>query len=383
MSYLSEVHITVIGKTGVGKSAVGNTILGMNRFPVGSGSSSVTRRCQRETAVVTGRTVTVVDTPDFFHSTHEDDLISEINKSVTWSPPGVHAFLYVLKPGTFTKQEAETVSKFTQTYGEEVLRHTVILFTHGDQLQRVEIGTLISQNESLRNVVDHCGGRFTVLNNEAPTDTQQVHYLLQIIDRMVRANENSFYTLEMLQEAQRRAEEQREMSLAQQLRQEESARIKHQEDLERAVRDTEIRVRKEYEEKLKKTRAATKKTVVSTHLCTIIFFSVAFGFMFKTMYPDRWTWVLGCVLGASSTAGGLITGKTLALVQRSPFMMSCIITHQVCPNVNNQWKTVFITACAGLVGSSIMYIGSNETPVIVFGFLGGGFPAFTALRAHG
>lgn len=248
MSNFREARIALIGKTGVGKSAVGNTILGTSRFTVGSGSSSVTGRCQKETAVIADRRVTVVDAPDFFHSTDEEDLVSEMDKSVTLSSPGVHAFLCVLKPTTFTKQEEETVSQFKQTYGEEVFRHTIVLFTHGDQLQRVDINRLISQNEALMNLVRLCGGRFTVLNNKAPADREQVYYLLGLIDRMVSENQNSFYTLEMLQEARRRAEELREMSLTQQRRQEEIATIKHQMDLERAKKETEIRVRKEMEE---------------------------------------------------------------------------------------------------------------------------------------
>lgn len=136
MSNFREAQIILIGKTGVGKIAVGNTILGTSRFTVGSGSSSVTRRCQKDTAViadrrvtVADRRVTVADTPDFFHSTHKEDLVSEMDQSVTLSSPGVHAFLYVLKPTTCTTQEAETGSQFKQTYGE-VFRYTTFLFIH-------------------------------------------------------------------------------------------------------------------------------------------------------------------------------------------------------------------------------------------------------------
>ncbi|XP_060761184.1 GTPase IMAP family member 9-like [Neoarius graeffei] len=319
MSHLSKVQITLIGKTGVGKSAVGNTILGRTSFTSTSGSSSVTRRCQKESAVIEGCTVTVVDTPDFFHSTHEEDLVSEIDRSVMLSSPGVHAFLYVLNPTTFTKQEAETVSRFKQTYGEEVLRYTIVVFTHGDELQlhRVDLGTLISQNESLMNLVTLCGGRFTVLNNEAPADREQVYYLLDMIDRMVSGNENGVYVLEMLQEARRRAEEQREMSL-------ESARKKHQRDLERVKRETEMRVRKELEEELEKAGAGAERAdknraegemeissveqelqerewkliynerkgkwwliLQTNELLFILFFSVAFGFLLSEMSADR------------------------------------------------------------------------------------------------
>lgn len=101
----------------------------------------------------------------------------------------------------------------------------------------------------------------------------------------------------------------------------------------------------------------------------IIIFSIVSAFILSEISADSWACVSGCVLGASATTGGLITGKTLALVQRK-FRMSCIIK-------------VFITICGGLVGSSIMYIGSKEIPVIALGLLGGGIVAHTTIpRAH-
>ncbi|XP_046699618.1 GTPase IMAP family member 7-like [Silurus meridionalis] len=315
----------------------------MNRFPVGSGSSSVTRRCQKESVVLTGRTVKVVDTPDSFLFTHKEDpedLVSEIEQSVRLSSPGVHAC--VLKPTTFTKQEAETVSQFKQIYGEEVFRHTVLVFTHGDQLHGVRMDMLIRQNVYLMDLVSLCGGRFTVLNN-ALNDRDQVYYLLDIIDRMVSGNENKFYTLEMLQETQRRTEEQKEMLLAQQ------PKHQHQMDLERAKRETEIRVRKEIEEEMRVRAVNEEEEKNSTtgendvddeeqkiskksldledvvkwcvsqqkYICVIAFFSLIVGGMFSSGSTDRWAFVCGCGLGGSAER------KIWVLMWRIQFRTSC------------------------------------------------------------
>ncbi|XP_062873672.1 GTPase IMAP family member 9-like [Trichomycterus rosablanca] len=317
----TECTIVLLGKTGVGKSSAGNTILHMKSFAAGLSSIYVTKQCQKQSAVISGKKWTVVDTPDYFYSTHDEDLSSEIERSVALSPPGVHAFLFVLKPTTFTEQEADTVSQFQLSYGEEAFRYTMIIFTHGDLLDE-DMETLISENESLQSLVSRCGGRFHVLNNKDLSDRQQVYQLLEKINNMVSANGNSCYTLEMLQEAERRAEEQRRRILEEQQRKEERERMEHQANLEKARRETEIRVRKEMDEILEKTRAEIeanqnlalaeeeKKKVSSydlKHLCVGVF-SLVLVYALRRYCKDFVLWVWS---GWVSSISGTDHGKDL------------------------------------------------------------------------
>ncbi len=209
---LSSRRIVLLGKSGVGKSAAGNTILGDKEFRSEQSMNSVSSESSVKHATVSHRSVSVVDTPGFF-DTHmkQKELVMEIARSVYLSSPGPHAFLIVLRVNDrYTEQEQQIPQMIEMMFGEEVLKYSIILFTHGDLLKEKSSEKLIEESTALRHVVQQCGGRFHVFNNTDERNRQQVNDLLQKIDTMIEQN-RGHYSNEMYEDALRfrQAEEKR------------------------------------------------------------------------------------------------------------------------------------------------------------------------------
>uniref|UniRef100_A0A673YP58 AIG1-type G domain-containing protein n=1 Tax=Salmo trutta TaxID=8032 RepID=A0A673YP58_SALTR len=173
-----------------------------------SSPESVTSHCIKQSGMVAGKKINVIDTPGLFDMKLTDtEMKSEIEKAIYMSVPGPYAFLLVIRLGRFTEEEQNTVKWIQRNFGEEASMYTILLFTHGDQLKGKSVEEFLAESKDLQKLINICGGRYHSLINDKRKDNTLVSELLKKIEEMVSRNGGKHYTNEMYQEAQMKIEE--------------------------------------------------------------------------------------------------------------------------------------------------------------------------------
>ncbi|XP_077576023.1 uncharacterized protein LOC144198729 [Stigmatopora nigra] len=273
-----ELRLVLLGRSGAGKSAAGNVILGRNEFESRPDSLvAITQECDKKKAVVAGRRVAVLDTPDWFHSERTpDEVRSQISSCVALSSPGPHAFLLCVPVDQPAKVELQALASLEAVFGSDVVKkHTVVLFTHADLLRKngnyssVE-AYIADQRGDLLKLVEKCGDRYHVL--ERDVHGRNVGELLEKVEQIAHEAGGQCYSSPAFQEAEnlvremqaeitreRKRKKQEDDGLAEQFRGERRSLYPYMQ----TVAEAEEEVR---EEDVEKTRAQAERSVSSMNI---------------------------------------------------------------------------------------------------------------------
>ncbi|KAM9384105.1 GTPase IMAP family member 8 [Pholidichthys leucotaenia] len=187
---IPQLRMVLLGSRSVGKTSVGNTILGFKEQEDGIRTAhSVARR-----GFVDKTEITLVDTPGWWKGFSVFDTPEAIKEEVMHSmflcPPGPHIFLLVIDAdASFNAKNLDAVKSHIEILGEEVWKHTFIVFTRGDWLGTHTIEQYIEgEGEALQCLAEQCGNRYHVINNKNANDSPQTTELLEKIIETVAGN---------------------------------------------------------------------------------------------------------------------------------------------------------------------------------------------------
>ncbi|XP_063056314.1 GTPase IMAP family member 9-like [Engraulis encrasicolus] len=186
---MTEVRILLVGWVSSRKMSSQNTILGTEELVIRRTTSSHLRSGEAD-----GMKVSVVDTPGWWkyfpaHSTPAW-VREQLKESLTLGSGPPHAVLLAVPADTTFLEEQRKITEdnMRMMFGEQVWKHTIVLFTCGDLLGDTSIEEHIeSEGQPLNWLVEKCENRYHVFDNVNRGDGSQVTELLEKVKDMVAA----------------------------------------------------------------------------------------------------------------------------------------------------------------------------------------------------
>ncbi|KAL0180571.1 hypothetical protein M9458_022977, partial [Cirrhinus mrigala] len=189
------VRIVLVGWVLSGKTSTVNTIFNNEKIETGG-----TQKCPKYSGVVNGRSVIVLDTPSWWKyfppkfnpKFAQAAILESVGQLQHMQYP--HAMILVIPADTsFRNEQKRIIKQYMARLGDDVWRHTIVLFTWGDRFKDILIEQHIeAEGEALQWLIEKCRNRYHVFDNTNKNQAQ-VTELLQKIDEMVA--ENSLFCL--------------------------------------------------------------------------------------------------------------------------------------------------------------------------------------------